>query len=194
MHYKKIGEYPAHAQNPFVDEAISNIQKQTVRKTRLIKPHGELAKQAQQIIVHSESGEAVGYGAFMQFIEVDEEQFAKVYLNQFSIFWELSKPAIRVFGYVLSVLKPGLDSFIFQMDKALEYTKYSHNSHVFLGLSDLIRCGIIARSEYHYQYYINPLVFFNGNRVTFAKTYIRKRKQIDKTQLGLFDRFEEIPN
>jgi hypothetical protein len=191
--YKKISEHPAYVENPFVEQAISNIQKQTVRKTRLVKPDGQLAKQAQQIIVNTESGEAVGYGAFMQFIEVDEEQFAKVYLSQFSNFWELSKPAIRVFGYIITVLKPNQDIFTFIMQKALEYTKYSAQNHVFTGLSHLIECGIIARTEQYFQYFINPLIFFNGNRVTFAKTYIRKKKLVDKTQLGLFDKFEEIP-
>ncbi len=138
-------------------------------------------------------GEATGYGAFMQYIEVDEDKFAKVYLSQFAAFWELSKPAIRVFGYILSALKQGQDRLIFKMDKALTYTNYSHRSHVLTGLSNLVECGIIARTSYDYEYFINPLVFFNGNRVTFAKTYIRKKKEVDKSQLGLFDPFEELP-
>lgn len=77
------------------------------------------------------------------------------------------------------------------MDKALTYTSYSHRSHVLTGLSNLVECGIIARTAYEYEYFINPLVFFNGNRVTFAKTYIKKKKEVDKAQLGLFDPFEE---
>lgn len=194
MKYKKITEHPAYENNPFVEEALEGIQKQTVRRTRVIRPDEGLSKQVQQIVVNAD-GEATGYGAFMQYIEVDEEQFAKVYLSQFAAFWELSKPAIRVFGYILSALKPGQDRLIFRMDKALAYTNYSHRSHVLTGLSNLVECGIIARTayEYEYEYFINPLVFFNGNRVTFAKTYIRKKKEVDKAQLGLFDPFEELP-
>lgn len=191
MKYKKITEHPAYENNPFVEEALEGIQKQTVRKTRVIRPDDGLAKQVQQIVVNAD-GEATGYGAFMQYIEVDEDKFAKVYLSQFAAFWELSKPAIRVFGYILSALKQGQDRLIFKMDKALTYTNYSHRSHVLTGLSNLVECGIIARTPYDYEYFINPLVFFNGNRVTFAKTYIRKKKEVDKAQLGLFDPFEEL--
>lgn len=191
MKYKKITEHPISEVNPFVEEALAEIQKQTVRKTRVIRPDEGLAKQVQQIVVNIE-GEATGYGAFMQYIEVDEDKFAKFYLSQFAAFWELSKPAIRVFGYILSALKPGQDRLTFKMDKALAYTDYSHRSHVLTGLSNLVECGIIARTAYDYEYFINPLVFFNGNRVTFAKTYIKKKKETDKAQLALFDLFEEV--
>jgi hypothetical protein len=57
------------------------------------------------------------------------------------------------------------------------------------GLAVLVECGIIARSDSHFKYFINPLVVFNGDRVTFAKTYVRKKKDRDKadrTQLDLF--------
>ncbi len=191
MKYKKISEHPAYENNPFVEEALEGIQKQTVRRTRVIRPDAGLSKQVQQIVVNAD-GEATGYGAFMQYIEVDEEQFAKVYLSQFAAFWELSKPAIRVFGYILSALKPGQDRLIFRMDKALAYTNYSHRSHVLTGLSNLVECGIIARTAYEYEYFINPLVFFNGNRVTFAKTYIKRKKgQADVHQLSIFDPQED---
>ncbi len=193
MKYKKITDHPSYDHNPFVEQALEGIQKQTVRRTKVIRPDASLSKQVQQIVVNTD-GEPVGYGAFMQYIEVDEEQFAKIYLSQFAAFWDLSKSAIRVFGYIISTLKPGQDRIIFRMDKALLYTKYSHRSHILTGLSTLAECGIIARTSYEFEYFINPLIFFNGNRVTFAKTYIRKKKQIDKTQLKLFDRFEEIPN
>lgn len=192
MKYKKITDHPVSEDNPFVEEALTGIQKQTVRKTRVIRPDDGLAKQVQQIVVNAD-GEATGYGAFMQYIEVDEDKFAKIYLSQFAAFWELSKPAIRVFGYLLSVLKPGQDRLIFRMDKALAYTNYGHRNNIATGLSNLLECGIIARTPYDDEYFINPLVFFNGNRVTFAKTYVRKRKeQLDKNQLALFDLHEEV--
>lgn len=191
MKYRKITEHPISEVNPFVEEALAEIQKQTVRKTRVIRPDEGLARQVQQIVVNIE-GEPTGYGAFMQYIEVDEDKFAKVYLSQFAAFWELSKPAIRVFGYLLSVLKPGQDRLIFRMDKALIHTKYGHRNNVATGISNLLECGIIARTPYDNEYFINPLVFFNGNRVTFAKTYIRKKKEADKSQLALFDSFDEV--
>jgi hypothetical protein len=186
MKYKKITNHETYEDNPFVEEALTGIQKQTVRKTRVIRPEVGLSKQVQQVVVNTD-GEATGYGAFMQYIEVDEEQFAKVYLSEFSAFWDLSKPSMKVFGYIISVLQPNQDRLIFKMDKALVYTRYSHRSHVLTGITGLIENGIIARTRYEYEYFINPLIFFNGNRVTFAKTYIKKRKAADvENQLIIF--------
>jgi hypothetical protein len=130
----------------------------------------------------------------MRFIEVEEEKFAKLYLSQFSSFWELSKPAIRVFGYILTKLEPKKDFFLFDMDLCIEYTKYTQRNHILTGLSGLIEAGIIARSSKHYIYFINPMIIFNGDRVTFAKTYIKKRteklseKNVNNTlQIDLFE-------
>jgi uncharacterized protein YcaQ len=73
------------------------------------------------------------------------------------------------------------------MSECLEHTKYSTEKSVFEGLSTLIECGIVARSNRHYKYFVNPLVVFNGDRVTFAKTYIKKQKEKgNKSQLNLF--------
>jgi hypothetical protein len=192
MKYRKLTEHPISEFNPFVEEALTGIQKQTVKKTRVIRPDDGLAKQTQQIVVNAD-GEATGYGVFMQFIEVDEDKFVKIYLSQFAAFWELSKPAIRVFDYILTVLKPGQDRLIVRMDKALAHTKYSHRNNIATGLSNLVSCGIIARTIYDNEYFINPLIFFNGNRVTFAKTYVKKRKeQSDKSQLDLFNVSEGV--
>lgn len=193
--YKKIKEFKAFDENPFMEKAINDIR--VVKKTQIIRPKD--SSEIQQIV--SEEGEVTGYSAFMRFVEVDEDKFAKVYLSQFASFWELSKPAIRVFGYVLSVLKPKQDAFIFIMEDCLEYTKYSTDKSVFEGLSQLIECGIIARSNKHFKYFINPLVVFNGDRVAFTKMYVKKKKEKEKAdpgQLVMFnnyssaiDQFEE---
>lgn len=177
--YKKIRDFEEYQDNPFLDRAIQEIK--VVKKTQVMRTEN---KDEIQMIVNGD-GEVEGYSAFMRFIEVDEEKFAKIYLNQFAAFWDLPKPAIRVFGYIISILKPKQDSFIFDMEACLEYTKYSTDKSVFEGVTALITGGIIARSNKHYKYFINPLVVFNGNRVTFAKTYIKKKNETDKAQMTL---------
>lgn len=188
MKYLPIKERPKFESNPFMEKAIKEIS--TVKKTQVLRTGN---KNEIQMIVNNE-GDVEGYSAFMRYIEVDEEKFAKVYLAQFENFWELSKPAIRVFGYIINSLKPNQDSFIFRMDKALIYTKYTHSNSVISGISDLIDKGLIARSNYEFEFFINPLIVFNGSRVTFAKTYVKKSKEktVDKTQLGLFNESQEI--
>jgi hypothetical protein len=182
MKYKPITKQPAFDENPFVERAIEDIK--IVQKTQVVRPQN---RDEIQLIVNSGSGEVEGHTAFMKFVEVDEDQFAKVYISQFAAFWELTKPAIRVFGYIITRLKPKQDFLYFDMEDCLKHTGYSQPNHILTGLSCLIECGIVARSNRNYKYFINPLVVFNGDRVSFAKTYIKKKKEANKAQLDLFE-------
>lgn len=184
MAYKKVTNFERFRENPFVEKAIEDIR--IVKKTQVVRASN---KSEIQMIV-SNQGEIEGYSQFLRFVEVEEAQFAKVYLSQFTAFWDLSKAAIRVFGYIISVLKPKQDSFILRMEACLTYTGYKHRKDVITGISALIEAGIIARSDYSDEFFINPLVVFNGDRVTFAKTYIKKKKETNPNQLNLLNQIE----
>lgn len=183
MKYKKVKDLVKHEENPFLEKAVSEIT--TTKKVQLVKPTNR--SEIQMIV--SDGGNIEGYTSFMRFIEVDEAKFAKVYLSQFESFWDLSKPGIRVFGYIINHIKPNSDTFILRMDKALQYTKYTHVNSVMSGIADLIENAIIARTKYKDEYYINPLVVFNGSRITFAKTYVKKQtvKLSDVNNIELFE-------
>jgi len=180
MAYKKVTKHERFKENPFVEQAIEDIT--IVKKMHFITPKD---KNEIQMIV-SQSGVIEGQTAFLRYVEVDEDKFAKLYLSQLASFWELSKPAIRVFSYMLNILKPKQDSFILRMDECLEYTGYKHRKDINNGLSALIEAKIVARSNYEFEYFINPLVVFNGDRVTFAKTYVKNRQSGKIGQLDVF--------
>lgn len=168
----KLSDLPTFESNPFVEKAIEKISENTTKKLRWIK-----GNQVVQHYLENEEGKVVAHAAFLQQIEVDEEKFAKLYLSQLGFFFDLPKPAMRVFTYILNNLQPKTDRFFLVMKEALSYTQYKEEKSIFTGLAYLCDKGLIARSETHYMYYINPLVFFNGDRVTFAKTYVRNRKK-----------------
>lgn len=187
MAYKSVKQYEAFKENPFVEKAVQDIK--IVRRQQIVRPKN---KDEIQMIV-STDGDIEGYSAFMRYVEVDEERFAKLYVSQFAAFWELSKPAIRVMGYILTILKPKQDEFFLEMNKCLEHTGYKHSKDVLSGLSSLCECNIIARSDSHFKYFINPLVVFNGDRVTFAKTYVKKKREItSEGQLVMFLNSDEL--
>jgi hypothetical protein len=183
--YKKITDYASFDENPFMDNAVNDIR--VIKKTQIVRPKN--SSEIQQIV--AQGGEVTGYSAFMRFIEVDEERFAKVYLNQFASFWDLPNTAIRVFGYVINTIKPKQDTFTFDLEDCLSYTKYKTKKSVFEGLSALIECIIIARGNRHYKYFINPLVVFNGDRVAFTKMYVKKKKDKEKPGINQLDLFQE---
>ena len=67
----------------------------------------------------------------------------------------------------------------------MNYTGYKTAKPIYEGLSYLIASEIIARGRADNIYYINPLIVFNGNRVTFAKSYVKRKKIENKKQMIL---------
>ena len=185
MKVRKITDFEKNRENPFLKEAVQQIQSGIVKK---YKNTSGTSRGAILQAVNSE-GELVGHTSFIRQIEVDEQQFTKIYLSQFSAFFELNSQSIKVFGYIMTKLMPKQDFFIFDLEECLEYTGYKSGQSVYNGLSGLIGSSIIARGKKDYLYFINPMVFFNGDRVTFAKTYVKKQKGkiIDPMQTNLLE-------
>lgn len=189
MEERKLSVYKKHEKNPFVEKAIEEINGSIVMKYKTASKYDERAVlQA----VDPRTGEVLGHTTFIRQIEIDEDKFTKIYLSQFASFWDLGKQAIRVFGYIMTKLVPKQDQFMFLLKECIEYTNYKSKKPIYQGLADLARAEIIARTEYDNIYFINPLVAFNGNRVTFAKSYVKKRNlKENPAQLKVFEDLEE---
>jgi hypothetical protein len=179
----KLSSYEFNEENPFLKQAIEEVQK------NIVKRYKTATNTNQKAILQAfdpNTGEILGHTQFIRQIEVDEQQFAKFYLSNFSSFFDLKPPAIKVFGYILNQLIPNKDEFVFLLDDCIKYTGYKTKASVFQGLGQLVQNGIIARGKTDFLYYINPMVAFNGNRITFAKTYVKKNKTIPEN-LGVLD-------
>lgn len=185
-----LSSYNKNRENPFLQQAVEQVNGSLVKKYKTASKTGEKAI----LRAYDENtGEVLGHTQFVRQIEVDEEQFAKFYLSNFSAFFDLKPSAIRVFGYVLEQLIPNKDYFYIDLSDALEITKYKHKSSIYEGLASLIANNVIARGKNENHYFINPMVVFNGNRITFAKTYVKKKKEnkIDPNQTSLLDDFNK---
>ena len=184
----KITQYEQHEQNPFIPEAVDNVQ--IKRRTQMVYP---TERKAVHYVVNSETGEIDGHSAFLKVAEVDEERFVKLFLKELGALWELSKPALRVLTYIMNAMRVNEDRIIFNFDECMKYTGYKNRQSIFNGLDQLLENGIIARSTVSYIYFINPMIVFNGSRVTFAKTYIKKqKKEKDPNQLDLFEEPQQL--
>lgn len=191
MKLKKVTEFQKNMENPFIKQAIEQVQKNIVKKYKTASNTGEKAI----LKAYDENtGEILGHTQFIRQIEVDEEQFAKVYLSNFSAFFDLNTQAIKVFGYILTQLIPNKDEFFFDRDECIQYTGYKSDTSIFQGLSSLLSSEIIARGKFDNKYFINPMITFNGNRVTFAKTYVKKQKNkasLNPNQTNLLDAIDQ---
>lgn len=191
MEMKKLTDFEKNTENPFIKQAVEQVQKNVVKK---YKTAGSTDKKAILQAYDQNTGEILGHTQFIRQIEVDEQQFAKLYLSNFSAFFDLKPQAIKVFGYILNQLIPNKDEFIFDREECMEYTGYKSDKSVFIGLTSLLNNDIIARGKTDYRYYINPMIAFNGNRITFAKTYVKKQKKtsIDPNQMSLLDQIAPV--
>lgn len=188
-----ITDFEYNKDNPFLKEAVEQVNNSVVKKYKTASKTGEKAiLQA----FDSNTGEILGHTQFIRQIEVDEEQFAKVYLSNFTSFFDLKLQAIKVFGYILKQLIPNKDNFNFYMEDCQDYTAYKSETSVRIGLTSLLENKIIARGRTDYEYFINPMVAFNGNRITFAKSYVKKQKkkpkEVDPAQTDLLKQIEEF--
>lgn len=182
MNSVKLTDFEKNETNPFVEKAIQDVQ-----ISRKYKSTTGTDQRAILQAVDPGSGEVLGHTMFIRQIEVDEEKFTKVYLSQFESFWELPNNAIRIFGYIMSKMKPKGDKFEFRLSECMEYTKYKTKKPIYEGLAALINAEIIARGYNEYVYFINPLVAFNGDRVSYIKTYIKQKRAVDSRQLSLLN-------
>lgn len=182
----KFSDFEKNKTNPFVEKAIDEVQ-----VSKKYKHASQTDKRAVLQAIDPNTGELLGHTTFIRQIEVDEEKFVKVYLSQFEAFWDLNKAAIRVFGYIMSKLRPKQDRFEFLVDECLDFTRYKAKKQVYEGLTALLDAEIIARGPYEQAYFINPLVTFNGDRVSYIKTYVKTKKKENPDQLDLFGKPKE---
>lgn len=165
----KLADMPMHRENPFAKHALVHIGSAVVSKKVLgsNKDEGAILKAIDG------DGQILGNSVFMRNKAVDEEQFAKFYFDGFKAFFDLKPASIKVFGFILKQLKPNSDEFSFFIEDCVKETKYSVST-IYKSLGELCSADIIARGRTEYNYYINPIVVFNGDRVTFATTFINK--------------------
>ncbi|PMD83725.1 RepA protein [Siphonobacter sp. BAB-5405] len=166
-----VSKLPQFEENPFIENAIKDIEDNTIKRVQYIS-----GDRGVENIVTNLEGEVIAHSRLVRFIKVDEKKFAKVYLSQFEAFWDLSKTAIRVFSYIVNNLIPNKDIVYIDIQEALEHTGYKEEKSIYKGLAELVKADILARSTSHIRYFINPLIFFNGDRITFATTYVKQKE------------------
>ena len=187
MKYEKLSNYEKHEINPFTEKAIEEV-----KPAKRYKMASGSDRKAILQAVNPDTGEVVGHTTFIRQIEVDEAQFTKLYLSQFEAFFDLNKQALKVFGYIINSIKPKRDEFYFSMNKCLEYTGYKQRNAVNSGIAQLIKSEIIARSVEPNWYFINPLVFFNGDSISYMKTYVKKKYNDNDTKaINGYDEFNQ---
>lgn len=166
----KLKEYPVYGDNPFLDTEI-------VAKVK--KKHHRTGSKNNDLVIDKGSGEVKGYigdSTFVEFKEVDEEQFTKLFLKNLKIFFELNNNDLRVLLYIMQMTNPNRDMIVISKVDCMKYTQIKHRDTINRCLDKLLVNRIIAKTTVRNVYFINPHIFFNGDRLTFMKV-VKRRKE-----------------
>lgn len=136
----------------------------------------------------NEEGESVSHSGIHQVKEVDETQFVKIYTQNIKSFFDIKPTTQKVLMAILNTIQktPNADSIYLNWFEVDDYSK-KHELQIsersfYNAMKELLLKGFIAESERINQYWINPHLFFNGDRMVFIREYRKKiNNEIKKT-------------
>jgi len=167
--------------NPFCFEEELKIQTKTRNLT---------TKKGTELVEKNGDSTETYFTNVVQKKEVDKEEFIKLFTSQIRIYFDLTKTAYKVFFIVLNLYQKeiGKDEVYLTCKKAQNIAKALDNFDLstpvyYKGLNELIEKKIIAKSTEKYIYFINPAVFFNGDRARFVTEIIKKKEEIEKEKI-----------
>ena len=88
-----LQSFEKNKENPFLKQAVEQVNNHVVTKYRTA---GTTSQKAILRAVDNDNN-TVGHTQFVKQIEVDEERFTKIYLSQFSAFFDLTSCDLLIF-------------------------------------------------------------------------------------------------
>jgi DNA-dependent RNA polymerase auxiliary subunit epsilon len=128
-------------------------------------------------LVDLSTGEVSNVNAIYQRKIVDSERFAKIYLEGLAQTFGLSKTALRVFQIILKSCEKDTDQIYLNFMSASKIDDLLIERTYHRGLLELLKAGFIAYSDLPNKFWINPHLFFNGDRVKFITEYVKKSNE-----------------
>jgi hypothetical protein len=128
---------------------------------------------SQRDLLDVETGEVTNVNAIYQRKLVDSERFAKVYLDGLTKTFGLTKTSLRVFQSILKLCEKDTDSLWLNFMTVSKLDNELSERTFYRGLRELIQHEFIAYSDIPNKFWINPHLFFNGDRVKFITEYVR---------------------
>ncbi len=158
-----------YQQNPFMEEKYPLVQTKTKRITN--NRGGYMVKSA--------TGETVSpIAGFWHAEEVDSTKFVKLYINGVKAFSDLSRAGTKVFEILYIEIQNNIGK-----DKIyLNYSSIDQNlvkigkATFYRGLEELVEKKFLASSNSVGWFWLNPDYIWNGDRLSFVKTYIKREE------------------
>lgn len=160
---KGIRDYPENEQNPFVTSLILKTKKRNIAISN-----------SNMVLTNAETGELDNSRLFVGMTKnVDKEHFIKIYQSQLKVLFTLTSAGVKVFGYFMNEMAFN-DRVLFDVKRAKDFTGYKSSERIFSGLAELLENEFVARTTIHNVYYVNPSIFFKGDRLVLFTEYIKR--------------------
>jgi Firmicute plasmid replication protein (RepL) len=118
---------------------------------------------------------------------VDGEHFVKLFVKEMEVIFDLTRPAQKIFSYMLSKVEYD-DKLHFDIKDCKVSLKYKSESQIFIGVKELMLNSFIAKTSWTNVYWINPKIFYKGDRLVILREYRRtKGKSVNNNQMSLFE-------
>ena len=162
-----------HQTNPFLRDVVATLGDKRVA----VSMKANLAE------IDNETGEYTRIpGQITKMISADREGFVKLYTAQIDAFFDLDRPGRVVLKYLIWMHQQEANHhlFLLHIDQAREAGFDIGKTTWYDGLSSLIDKKIVAASKIVNMFFLNPAVFFNGDRTRLVIEVRKIRKQEDK--------------
>lgn len=132
--------------------------------------------------VSEETGESIQHSGIHIVEEKDEDEFIKLFTRNLKIFFDLKPTSLKVLQVLLYTIQqnPGTDSIHLHWFEVEEYSRLNDlkisRTAFHSALKEMISKGFIAEAEIPNKYWINPHLFFNGDRMIFIREYRKNNK------------------
>lgn len=111
--------------------------------------------------------------------KVDREEFTKVFRSGIPYIAKLSKTAKSILYYIMDNLPKDKGYVIIDNSVVMEFCNFKTRKSVRDGVIELLEKNILTKSTITKKFWVNPLVMFNGNRITYAREYILDDASLD---------------
>lgn len=170
-----------YAENPFASEEGFRIP--IKNKSEVIQTDGPAAVTV--------GDEQISVAQIRRIKTVDSDPFVKLFTAELDRFFDLTPTALRIVTVLIQnigKLRLGDGDQVYLTEATLSETLTEHglkppsSATYYRAMEELILKGFIAPSTKMPLYFINPAIFFNGDRVRFV-TEIRRKKMSRQEEL-----------
>jgi hypothetical protein len=135
-------------------------------------------------LVDSHTGEVMDAAVIQRTKIVDSDRFVKLFVSHLNAFFDLKPGTVRMMMALIDELSQGRnahgDTIYLNYSRVREYfdskdAKPPAKATFFSAMAELTEKGFVAPSVDTNLWFINPAIFFNGDRVKFVTELRRKR-------------------